>query len=90
MYAFGQTGKIQTTQATVDLIKDYYHCTHQGIKNIKGKGLMPVFFVEGRLDSYKKNTRASKFCKVDGIQEKYLTRNDAAEGSRYVIFIVSI
>lgn len=48
MESHGNSGVIQITQATYDLIKDDFNCTPQGLVNVKGKGEMNVWFVLDR------------------------------------------
>jgi adenylate cyclase len=48
MESHGSRGRIQITRATYDLIKDDFICEPQGTVNIKGKGMMNVWFVTGR------------------------------------------
>jgi guanylate cyclase len=50
MESFGQAGRIQITEATMSLIDDDFICEPGGIVEVKGKGPMPVWFVEGRRD----------------------------------------
>lgn len=74
MYSFGKKGKIMTTIDTVKLIDKFYRCTEGGIKEIKGKGKMPVYFVDGRLPTYPMSMRASTTAEQDNLEEKYLSR----------------
>lgn len=48
MESFGRAGKIQITKHTRDLIADEFVCVPGGEVEVKGKGLMEVWFVEGR------------------------------------------
>jgi len=50
MESFGQAGRIQITEATMSLIDDDFICEPGGIVEVKGKGPMSVWFVEGRRD----------------------------------------
>ena len=74
MYSFGVKGKIQTTANTVELIKKYYRTSLRGEIEVKGKGMMPVYFIDGRLASYPIGEKASKTAIVQNIKEKYLSR----------------
>lgn len=42
----GETGKINISAATFELIKDSYHCEYRGLVNAKNKGAMEMYFVE--------------------------------------------
>lgn len=44
----GQEGKINISGATYELIKHLFHCTHRGRIEAKHKGLIDMYFVEGR------------------------------------------
>jgi adenylate cyclase len=48
MESFGRPGRIQITEATMRLVVDDFICEPGGIVEVKGKGPMPVWFVEGR------------------------------------------
>jgi guanylate cyclase len=48
MESQGMPGKIQISQATYELIKDQYDCTYRGVVQVKGKGPMETWFLEGR------------------------------------------
>jgi guanylate cyclase len=48
MESHGVPGKIQITQATHDLICDEFECSPRGTIQIKGKGEMQTWFVEGK------------------------------------------
>ncbi len=48
MESHGNSGMIQITQATYELIKDDFNCSPQGMVNVKGKGEMNVWFVVDR------------------------------------------
>lgn len=41
----GEAGKINISQATYNLVKDQFKCTSRGKIEVKGKGLMEMFFV---------------------------------------------
>lgn len=47
MESHGQGGRIQITRATYDLVKDDFVCESRGSVNVKGKGEMEVWFVNG-------------------------------------------
>ncbi len=51
MESHGVPGRIQITEATRDLIQDEYECIPRGEIDIKGKGRMKTWFLEGRLES---------------------------------------
>jgi class 3 adenylate cyclase len=79
MYSFGKKGKIQTTISTVRLIETHYRCSkaNNGEKmNVKGKGLMMCYYIDGRLPSYPASERMSTSAKVERIAEKYLMKSD--------------
>jgi guanylate cyclase len=48
MESFGQPGRIQVTETTMHLVHDDFICEPGGTIDVKGKGPMPVWFVEGR------------------------------------------
>ncbi len=43
----GEPGKINISRATYDLIKDDFNCTYRGKINVKGKGELEMYFVDG-------------------------------------------
>ncbi len=45
---FGTPGRIQITKATRDLVADQFICEPAGVVEVKGKGVMEVWFLEGR------------------------------------------
>ena len=47
MESHGVPGRIQISEATKDLIEDEYECTPRGEIDIKGKGRMETWFLEG-------------------------------------------
>ncbi|HJY82933.1 MAG TPA: adenylate/guanylate cyclase domain-containing protein [Candidatus Binatia bacterium] len=47
MESHGHGGSIQITEATYELIKNEFVCNPGGVKNVKGKGEMKVWFVLG-------------------------------------------
>jgi guanylate cyclase len=47
MESHGQPGKIQITEATHELIHDRFHCSPCGPIEVKGKGLMPTWHLDG-------------------------------------------
>ena len=49
MESHGVPGRIQISEATRDLIQDEYECTPRGEIDIKGKGPMKTWFLEGPL-----------------------------------------
>lgn len=51
MESHGVPGRIQISEATRDLIKDEFVCTSRGEIEVKGKGLMRTWFLEGRVES---------------------------------------
>ncbi len=51
MESHGVPGRIQITEATRDLIQNEYECIPRGEIDIKGKGRMKTWFLEGRLES---------------------------------------
>ncbi|MDK1030190.1 MAG: adenylate/guanylate cyclase domain-containing protein, partial [Anaerolineae bacterium] len=48
MESHGLAGKIQVTSATYQLLKDKYLFERRGMLEIKGKGEMETWFLEGR------------------------------------------
>ena len=49
MESHGVPGKIQIARPTYDLIKDDFVCVPRGLIEVKGKGQMETWFLEGRL-----------------------------------------
>jgi guanylate cyclase len=47
MESHGQSGAIQVTRATYDLIREHFQCEPQGAVHVKGKGEMEVWHVVG-------------------------------------------
>src|SRR5262249_9442559 len=47
MESHGHSGSIQITEATYELIKQEFVCSSGGVKQVKGKGEMKVWFVLG-------------------------------------------
>ena len=47
MESQGSPGEIQITRATYDLLKDEFVCTPRGTVEVKGKGAMETWYVEG-------------------------------------------
>ena len=50
MESHGVPGKIQIARPTYDLIKDDFVCVPRGLVEVKGKGQMETWFLEGRLN----------------------------------------
>lgn len=48
MQQHGEPGKINISGTTRDLIKHRFHCTHRGRIEVKHKGFVDMYFVEGR------------------------------------------
>jgi guanylate cyclase len=48
MESQGQQGEIRITRATYDLISAAFNCTAQGMVDVKGKGPMEVWRIDGR------------------------------------------
>lgn len=46
MESSGQTGKVNISGATYELVKDRFVCSHRGMVDAKNKGLMHMYFVE--------------------------------------------
>ena len=44
-----ESGKINISAATYDLIKDHFACTYRGMINVKSKGLIEMYFVDGKV-----------------------------------------
>jgi class 3 adenylate cyclase len=42
-----EPGKVNISQATYELVKDKFHCTHRGKMEVKHKGEMDMYYVEG-------------------------------------------
>ena len=48
MESHGMPGEIRITRATYDLIRTAFDCTPQGMIDVKGKGPMEVYRIDGR------------------------------------------
>jgi class 3 adenylate cyclase/sporulation protein YlmC with PRC-barrel domain len=46
MESSGEPGKVNISEATYTLVKDYFQCTHRGKIEAKGKGEIDMYFVE--------------------------------------------
>lgn len=42
-----EPGKVNISQATYELVKDKFHCTHRGKMEVKHKGEMDMYYVQG-------------------------------------------
>ena len=42
-------GRINISENTYQLVKDHFECTYRGEINVKNKGMMKMYFVEGPL-----------------------------------------
>lgn len=49
MESLGRAGRIQITEATWDLVHEDFICESGGLVDVKGKGQMSVWFLEGRI-----------------------------------------
>lgn len=49
MESSGREGRIQMTEATRDLVHEAFTCESGGVVDVKGKGQMNVWFLEGRV-----------------------------------------
>jgi hypothetical protein len=48
MESQGEPGMVQITRATYELIKDEFVCVPSGTLDVKGRGEMETWFLEGR------------------------------------------
>ena len=48
MESHGVPGRVQISQATYELLKDEFTCVSRGVIDVKGKGEMETWFLEGR------------------------------------------
>ncbi len=48
MESSGESGKINISKDTYELVKDTFECSHRGKMEVKGKGDADMYFVEGR------------------------------------------
>ncbi len=46
----GEAGKINISRATYELIKDKFNCGYRGELEVKGKGIMKMYFVSSHAD----------------------------------------
>jgi adenylate cyclase len=49
MESYSEESRLHVSQSTYELIKDDFDCTSRGMTEIKGKGQMETWFVEGRI-----------------------------------------
>jgi len=56
MESNSEPGKINISEYTYHKIKDQYACTYRGEIDAKNKGMMKMYFVEGRLQNQTSNT----------------------------------
>ena len=47
MESNSQAGRINVSENTYQLIKNKFHCNYRGEIEVKNKGLMKMYFVEG-------------------------------------------
>jgi class 3 adenylate cyclase len=50
MEAGGETGRINISASTYELVRDAFHCTHRGKMNVKHDRAVDMYFVETALD----------------------------------------
>ncbi|MFM7021693.1 MAG: two-component regulator propeller domain-containing protein [Flavobacteriales bacterium] len=55
MESNSEEGKVNISESTYELIKDYFVCTPRGEKHVKNKGEMLMYFVERLLPEYSKD-----------------------------------
>lgn len=56
MESNSEPGKINISDNTYQLIKDQYQCSYRGELEAKNKGMMKMYFVEGKLQNQPSNT----------------------------------
>ncbi len=49
METFGEEGKVNISESTYALVKEHFTCTSRGPIEVKGKGMVDMYFVEGRV-----------------------------------------
>lgn len=49
MESSGEAGKINISGSTYEFVRDKFNCTHRGKIQAKGKGVIDMYFVEGRI-----------------------------------------
>lgn len=47
MEACSESGRINISENTYELVKDQFHCEYRGEKEVKSKGMMKMYFVNG-------------------------------------------
>ena len=52
MESNGETGKVNISNSTFNLIKDYYSCTYRGKINAKNIGDIDMYFIEGEIAEF--------------------------------------
>ncbi len=57
MESNSEEGKVNISESTYELIKDYFVCTPRGGKHVKNKGEMIMYFVERLLPEYSKDDK---------------------------------
>ena len=58
MESHGEPDRIQITEATYQLIKDTFETTPRGHIEVKGKGSLPTWFLDGQREQTKQRTRS--------------------------------
>jgi hypothetical protein len=53
MESSGETGKVNISGSTYELVKDKFRCGHRGKIQAKNKGEIDMYFVENKLERRK-------------------------------------
>jgi len=64
MESMSEPGKINVSESTYLLIRDYYECEHRGQIHVKNKGMMDMYFVHGEKDGASKKAKKAKIINV--------------------------
>ena len=59
MESSGESGKINISETTCELVKDHFHCISRGKIEAKHKGMVDMYFVERRAGDMSKMTVAN-------------------------------
>ena len=60
MEASGELGRINISGTVYEQIKDHYLCTYRGKLSVKSKGLVDMYFVEGKVPEFRVGGLRSK------------------------------
>lgn len=64
METMSEPGRINVSENTFELIKDTYECEHRGQIHVKNKGMMDMYFVNGKKNKASKKVKQAKMIKA--------------------------